>query len=175
MTVRLARCALTLGVVTWSAVSAAAQAPRPPVATLDDVVRELRELRADVRATSRATVRVHALVARVTLQEQRLKALSEQLRAASTDVEHANAARVDQERRLTQLEEAQSSDATRAERQSLEDAIKQLRPELAATRERESQLRARALELSGLVAAEQARWVEFNQRLDALEDALQRP
>jgi hypothetical protein len=43
---------------------------------------------------------------------------------------------------------------------------------LAQHQRREQQLRAQEAELSGLIAAEQGRWQEFNARLDDLERSL---
>src|SRR5262245_26659226 len=48
-------------------------------ATLDDLLSEIRGLRADLGQQSSATLRTQLLVARLTLQEQRINALGGQL------------------------------------------------------------------------------------------------
>jgi hypothetical protein len=54
------------------------QAQRSP-ATLDDLLTEIRGLRADLSQQSSASFRTQLLVARLTLQEQRINALAGQL------------------------------------------------------------------------------------------------
>jgi uncharacterized protein (DUF3084 family) len=152
-------------------ITVTAQGRRAP-ATLDHVLEELQGLRADLQTSSAANLRVQTLVARVTLQEQRLKALSEQLNLAQTQLESIADDRRERERQLRSLEASPPSPSvSAAEMRAVIDETKQL---LASLTEREEVLRARASDLAGLVRAEQDRWIEFNNRLDALEAALDR-
>src|SRR4051812_17878929 len=65
-----------LAIVVGSAVSG--QQPQRP-ATQDDLVAEIRGLRADLNRIAQETVRVQLVTARLTVQEGRLSTLSQQL------------------------------------------------------------------------------------------------
>src|SRR5207244_7564289 len=53
-----------------------------------------------------------------------------------------------------------------------DDQIRSLRLQIEQGQAREDELRAQESALASTVAGEQARWTEFNQRLDALERSL---
>jgi chromosome segregation ATPase len=149
--------------------------PSTRPASLDDVVRELKESRAELHSTSQASLRVQTLVARVSLQEQRLKALSDQLNDATAQLNVTAQARAELQRRAEYLEDALEKTPAGPERMALEQHMRDLKPELAVTEARETKQRSRVGELSSLVASEQERWTEFNQRLDAIDQALTQP
>jgi uncharacterized protein (DUF3084 family) len=153
------------------AVTVAAQGRRAP-ATLDHVLEELQGLRADLQSSSAANLRVQMLVARVTLQEQRLKALSEQLNLANTHLESIADERRERERQLGVLEASPPNPGISAT--EMRAVIEEQKRLLESLGDREETLRGRAIDLAGLVRAEQDRWIEFNNRLDGLETALER-
>src|SRR3954452_3139726 len=78
------------------------QARRSP-ATLDDLLSELKGLRADLSQSSAASVRVQLLTARLTLQEQRVNTISRQLQEARTRLEDAGRQRAASEDRTRRL------------------------------------------------------------------------
>jgi len=158
----------------WAVMTTAVAAqPRPEPVTLADVLRELQTIRTDLHDMSRVSLRVQALVARVSLQEQRLKALSEQLNAANAQLTSAVHERESREQRLKMLEDSLMSVPPGAQRDEIEQVVAIERRALTPMLSRESELRARASELAGLVSAEQDRWTDFNNRLDAVEQSLQ--
>jgi septal ring factor EnvC (AmiA/AmiB activator) len=57
-------------------------------------------------------------------------------------------------------------------RRDCESNVSQMRRRLADQQAREEQLRAQQRDLENALSAEQARWSEFNSRLDELERAL---
>jgi septal ring factor EnvC (AmiA/AmiB activator) len=57
-------------------------------------------------------------------------------------------------------------------RRDCEANVSQMRRRLADQQAREEQLRAQQRDLENALSAEQARWSEFNSRLDELERAL---
>ena len=77
--------------------------PVARAATLDDLLVELRGLRADLKATSAASVRAQALVARAALQEQRLRAVSEQLNRVQSQLSAITMEREEAEEQLRDL------------------------------------------------------------------------
>ena len=68
---------IALGLVFIGAVALSGQTQRG-AATLDDVVSEIRGLRADLKKSTAATTQVQLLTVRLQLQEQRLVVLSNQ-------------------------------------------------------------------------------------------------
>jgi chromosome segregation ATPase len=111
-------------------------------ATLDDVLVELRGIRADLAETSSASVRSQVLVARLQLQEQRINGLMRQISDVQNQLAGAR-------------QQAQGPEGAR-----LQQMIQELGNQEA--------------ELSHQLTMEQARWMEFSDRLDALERSLPR-
>ena len=155
-----------------------AQAPVPPRAESGDaavaaLVAEVRALRADLAAASRDQLRGQLLLGRVQMQEQRLAYLDKQ-RADTTTALSV----------LSQMTSAMRSgfgngDAKGCEVMPSPDARRDCEVNLATHKQqladqetREQQLRNQESELTNALSAEQARWSEFNARLDELERAI---
>jgi chromosome segregation ATPase len=151
---------------------ARSQGGRTP-ATLDHLLAEIKGLRSDLQESSSANLRVQTLVVRVTLQEQRLKALSEQLNAAQAQAAAFAEQRRDAERQLRVLDASPPTPSMSAA--DVRTMLDQFKNRVADFEKREDEAQSRVSELAGLVSAEQARWVDFNVRLDALESTLGRP
>ena len=148
------------------------QAQRSP-ATLEDVVTEIRGLRADLGQQSSATLRTQLLVARLTLQEQRINALAGQL----NDTRRALGSKQDDPEspvlRLKRFEDAvQIRTAPPDAIIEMERMLPRLRQDAATWQREEAALRSQESEISILLAAEQNRWTDFSSRLDDLERAV---
>lgn len=148
------------------------QGQRSP-ATLDDLLREVRALRADLNESLRSTTRSQLVMGRVQVQEQRISTLKGEL--FNTQMVLRMAA---QERERTETTATNVEDAIRSGNLSTERA-RQLEKELADVKDRllreqrtESELRYREAELVSTLAIDQNRWTKFNSRLDDLERAL---
>src|SRR5262245_23149863 len=74
------------------------QAQRGP-ATMDDLLVEIRGLRADLAQTAGANTRMQLLVARLTIQEQRVNAVLREYAAINADLERVIAERSDLDER----------------------------------------------------------------------------
>ena len=154
-----------IGVAAVVAGQSARSATSPP----DDLLAEVRRLRADLNQAAGTSVRTQLLVARLQMQEQRVNATARQLadvqdRLAS--VQQGQAAMIE---RLSVSEDSQQR--LPPEDRS-DDQIRALKLQIDQVQKREQVLRAQEATLSGTLAAEQARWNEFNARLDALERSL---
>jgi hypothetical protein len=150
------------------------QGQRSP-ATLDDLLREIRGLRADVNESLRSTTRSQVVMARVQAQELRISSFKGDL--ANTQIQLRLAA---QERERTEATATGVEDGIRSGNLTTERA-RQLEKELADVKDRlyreqrtENELRNREAELVNTLAIEQGRWSDFNSRLDDLERALTR-
>jgi hypothetical protein len=163
---------IACGLLVAGAVAASGQAQRGP-ATLDDLVAEIRGLRADLRASAATTTRTQLLSARLSLQEQRISVLANQRADLSARLAVATRLRVDSERQMQGFEEVgPRNESVGIPRAELEAAAKMTRQMLVQNREAEQLLRTQETDLSAQIAAEQNRWQDFNNRLDELERSL---
>ena len=137
------------------------------------LVTEVRALRADLAAASRNQLRAQMLLGRVQMQEQRLAYLDKQ----RSDIAAYAAAQAQMTSGLrNQVEGFKAGQCaglpSPEQRRDCEAQGAMLARQLAEHDTRDQQLRAQERELEAAVSAEQARWSEFNSRLDELERAL---
>jgi hypothetical protein len=148
------------------------QAQRP-AAGLDEVVNELRALRADLRLTTRASTQMQLLTARLALQEQRLAVLSNQRQIVVTKLTEERRVRAEFDAKVAQMEEVAARNLpAELPRDQFEYMLNDLKRQAASHRDAEQQLRAEESQLSTEIANEQSRWTDFNNRLDELERSL---
>jgi chromosome segregation ATPase len=154
------------------AVAVSGQSQRSP-ATLDDLLNEIRGLRADLRQTTRASAQMQLLTARLQLQEQRIAVLSNQRNDLSARLAVETRLRADAQGQVQRFEEMKSgNESLGIPRAELEGMLAEHRRTFGQHREAEQQLRSQESDLSAQIAAEQNRWQDFNNRLDELERSL---
>ncbi len=143
------------------------QSPAPPrAASTDDVVAEVRALRADLQQMADTSIRAQLLVARLEVQEQRIAGLVRQL--------------ADTEEKMRGLEAARNPFLTEMlkhmdEDQADPDAAKLfagMKTQLEKIENGDPVLNERQASLTRLIAEEQARWAAFNAQLESLESRL---
>src|SRR5262245_38447217 len=119
---------------------AAGQAQRTP-ATLDDVVNEVRALRADLRQANGVTARMQLLTARLSLQEQRITVLANQRADVSARLAVEARLRADAERQVAVFTESVSRNTELGiSRAELEAQERMFKGTLALHRDAELQL-----------------------------------
>jgi chromosome segregation ATPase len=151
---------------------ASGQAQRQP-ATLDDLLNEIRALRADLRQTTRASTQMQLLTARLQLQEQRIAVLSNQRNDVSARLAVETRLRADAEVLVQRFDEMKSrNESVGIPRAELEGQERMFKGGFTQHRDAEQQLRGQESDLSAQIAAEQNRWQDFNNRLDELERSL---
>lgn len=158
--------ALTLGLVTAPSgqIGSSATAPRDP---MQELLTEVRGLRAEIRRASDTSIRARLLVARLQVQEQRINTLGRQV----TDVERQLS---DNERARTALSAqlavfaGERHQPSAAEREEFEQVFRPLKVQLEQMEKVEGELRLQQTYLTGLMADEQSRWTTFNALLDEL-------
>ena len=151
-----------------------AQRPAQQEDVLPALLTEVRGLRAAMEQMASAGPRVQLALGRVQLQEQRVNNLARRL-------EESRGHLVDAQRKYNEVQQQQ---------RGLESAIREARPgegppiaELQAMqRERERELASVAADVQRIagettvietdLATEQGRWIDLNQRMEALEQAL---
>jgi hypothetical protein len=160
---------IVLGLFVAGAVAASGQSQRQP-ATLDDLLNEIRGLRADLRQTTRASTQMQLLTARLQLQEQRIAVLANQRADVMARLAVETRLRTDAEKRVQTFdEEKPTNEAVGIPRAELAGMEKHFKAEYEQHRDAEQQLRAQESDFSAQIATEQNRWQDFNNRLDELE------
>jgi predicted nucleic acid-binding Zn-ribbon protein len=136
----------------------------------DPLLAEVRALRAELNQAAGTSIRTQLLVARLTLQEQRLNTVAKQLADVQLQRAGNDGGLAQMSARIAQLEEANRNNATTAEmRQQFEKEIMAMKPPMTQMRQRSQDLLAQESTLSGQLASEQSRWMDFNSRLDEIE------
>lgn len=163
--------ALSAFLVVGVAGSAAGQQRTPPTAapaTMDDVLKELRALRTELRESSAASLRAQLLVARLQLQEQRINTVWRQLSEVEDKLQanEKNRAAPEQILKMMGLEPGAEPPKEMA------SVVEMFRNQMAASEKEDSDLKLRQTELMQLMTQEQSRWTAFNAQLEMLEKAL---
>jgi hypothetical protein len=146
-----------------------AQAP----GAMEQLLIEVRGLRAEVSQAAGASIRTQLLVARLQLQEQRITNLVRQLTEVQTDLAEKTRGRAETLTELKRLEEAENRPLSPEERQQVDQQIKAMKSHLEHELRHHQELLQREAALTDAVSGEQARWSDFNNRLDEIERSLQ--
>ena len=141
-----------------------------------DLLAEVKALRADVNQAASASLRAQLLVARLSLQEQRITTLGRQLIDVQAQLMAATRERTELESQVKRFNEAAADGSVPAEeRKAIEQHARDLKAsQLPQRLLAEQQLRTQESDLAGAIAGEQSRWTDFNARLDELERSLPR-
>lgn len=161
---RISTALVVLGVGLSSLAYAQTPAPRP--ATLDEVVAEVRALRADMQKMQEVSVRAQLLVARLQVEEQRVAGISRELAQTEQQIRGLEAARNPfLEKMINELskEPAKPEEA---------EFTAMLKGQLEKIQNGDPVLKERQASLTQQLAEEQARWTAFNAQLEALEREL---
>ncbi len=158
-----------IGIVAVVASQGALPTPSAAKTSSDELLAEVRALRAEINQAASTSIRAQLFVARLQLQEQRVNAVARQLADVQNRLALAQQGQAVMRDRLTATEEGQ---ARLPLEDRSEDEIRALTLQLEQGQSREQELRAQESALSSAAAAEQTRWTDFNDRLDALERSL---
>ena len=163
---------LVVGFLVVVVIVASAQGQRNP-ATLDDLLAELRGLRAEMSQTTSAGIRAQLLVGRLQLEEQRITTLSAQLITIRQQLTALERGLETVSGNLKQLEGSVADALTGTdERKSLDRMISDTRITFEDMQREVQRARSQEAELVGILGSEQAQWGTFNGRLDELERSL---
>jgi chromosome segregation ATPase len=135
-------------------------------ASIDDLVTEVRALRADVQQLADASIRAQLLVARLQVQEQRIAGISRQLTETEEQIRALDGVRnpfVTQMLKDLDKEPAEPGEA---------NLFAGMKAQLEKIENGDPALKERQATLSRQLADEQARWVAFNTQLEELERLL---
>jgi chromosome segregation ATPase len=170
--VAIAVCAFALGA---AGLQLSAQSPQTSRGgdVLDQLLVEVRGLRASMEVMASAGPRVQLALGRLQLQDQRVNAMIRRLETVRASVAASQLTIQQHNAEMKGLEEemqAVAGDARAHSEQLLAEHRARIAPLMA-------ELQRMQLEESALaadIAAEQSRWTEFNQKLEELERSLVR-
>ena len=135
----------------------------------DPLLGEVRALRAELNQAAGASIRTQLLVARLTLQEQRINTLAKQLNDVQTERAGNDGGIAQMSSRQKQIEDRLRGQPPADVRQQLEKEVEAAKAPMNVMRQRSQELTAKETSLSGQLATEQSRWIDFNARLDQIE------
>jgi chromosome segregation ATPase len=158
--------ALAAGPASFVEPGAVAQEPTP-----GDLLKEVRALRFAIERLATDGARAQVLLGRLRMQEDRVTSLVRQ--AGETQARLLDLQR-DMENMPVEIKRLTESldGLPAAERRSLEVRIENMKAFRKVQERRARDLEAEAASLTAALSTEQARWLEFNARLDDLERAL---
>ena len=144
------------------------QTPTAPArqASMDDLVTEVRALRADIHQMGDASIRAQLLVARLQVQEQRIAGIAKQLSETDEQIRALDGARnpfLTEWLKNLDKEPAEPGEA---------NLFAGMKAQLEKIENGDPVLKERQANLSRLLSEEQARWVAFNAQLEDLEKAV---
>jgi hypothetical protein len=174
---RLSRIVGVLGALMLALVAVtSAQTPQGAAPSgMAELLAEVRGLRADLNQVAGASMRMQVLVARLSLQEQRINTLGRQLADTQAQLDAVTRQRVADENNFNRVDSFLSSNdpsLSAGDRRGFETERSQAKALLSQAQAQEQQLRGSVTDFSNLIATEQSRWTDFNNRLDALEQSL---
>lgn len=133
-------------------------------ASIDDLVAEVRGLRADILRMADSSLRAQLLVARLQVQEQRIAGIAKQLADTEEQIAKLDGARnpfIEKMLKDMDSDKPQDPDETAF--------FTGLKAQLEKVQNGDPVLKERQAALSKLLSEEQARWVAFNAQLEELE------
>ena len=141
------------------------QTPSTPArqASIDDLVTEVRALRADIQQTAEASLRAQLLVGRLQVEEQRIAGIARQLSETEDQIRALEGVRnpfVTQMLKDLDKEPAEPGEA---------NLFAGMKAQLEKIENGDPVLKERQAALSRQLSDEQARWLAFNGQLEELE------
>jgi chromosome segregation ATPase len=171
-TIRVRRVVVTATAIALGVAAVAwGQAGQPPAAArtqMDELLAEVRGLRADLARASAASQRGQLLGMRLQSQEQRITALARQLSDVQQQLRanaQARAALLGPLKMFAAMKDERSPDKG----DGFNALLAPLKQQLAALDKSDAELKAEETSLTGQLSDEQSRWSAFNSEIEELE------
>jgi hypothetical protein len=135
------------------------------------LLQEVRYLRAAIERSTVAGTRAQLLLGRLQMQEARMATLGRQAQEARLrllDVQRERENKTSEIKRLTDALDRFTPD----ERRAVEDRIETMKRSVKDLQQREREFQTEYDGMAQQLSADEARWVDFNQRLEDLERTL---
>jgi hypothetical protein len=134
----------------------------------DPLLAEVRALRAEVHQIASASVRTQLLVARLQLQERRVLMAGRQVLEVQNALATVRQEMAGEQARVEQLEKSPMRATSQGQAQ-VQQAVLGAKAQIEQLRRQEQQLQAREMECLEAVNDAQRQWIDFSERLDAVE------
>ena len=141
----------------------------PP--TMPQLLQEVRALRVAIERSTVAGTRSQLLLGRLQMQEARMATLGHQVQEARSRLLEIQRNRENSMTEIKQLTDAVDR-ATPDERRAIEDRVEQMKRSIKDMQVRERDFQSEYDGLTQALSTDEARWVDFNQRLEELERSL---
>jgi len=166
--------ALVVAAVSIVAAQAALTTPsKSDASSPEELLAEVRGLRADFQPVAKVSVQAQLLVARLQLQEQRINVVAGQLREVRQLVGIKESGQIPKKEQLKGLEDSiRSANVSVEEQREMETMIPRIKAQIAQMQKEAQELRVQETQLSNQLTTEQDRWLDFNSRLDEMERLL---
>jgi chromosome segregation ATPase len=151
------------------AAAVSGQGPQP-ASPADELLAEVRALRADINNAARSGMRAQLLGMRLQLQEQRIGVLSRQLAEVQERLRANGQAQTTLAAQLKMFPWADSAQNDDAE-EGFGQLLAPLKGHLAELERTDQRLKGEEADLQQQLAAAQSRWAAFNAQIEALERA----
>ncbi len=155
----------------WAAQRAEAQ-PAPAQEPIPALLSEVRQLRIAMEEMASTGPRVQLVLGRLQLQEQRINNMLHRLETVRQEIELIQNENDEQQRMLKSFETEAAGVVEPRQRRDFEEQARVIKSRLNGTVARLQQRQAEESALSADIGSEQARWNDFNGRLEELERAL---
>jgi chromosome segregation ATPase len=154
-----------------AAVSGQARSASTPPGTSDEqLLAEVRALRAEIAEAANTAMRAQLLAMRLQLQEQRIGVIARQLSDVQERLRSNDRAKESLAAQVTMFEGMMKEESTEKS-DELEHVLGPLRLQLGGLEKSEEALKAEETSISNLLTAEQSRWASFNAQVEELERA----
>jgi hypothetical protein len=140
--------------------------------TLQALLKEVHALRIALEQSNQIGPRIQIVLARIQLQEERVRIANRQLQDARDKVGDEKTRRATLEDRIKQFEAQQAHASDNNLRKQLEFDLTEMKAAVERSNVVEQQFRAREAEANSLLLTEQGRWNEANDALATIERLL---
>ena len=166
--------ALILGCV--AVVSGQGRQPAPAGTSEEQLLAEIRGLRAEIAEIANAAMRAQLLAMRLQLQEQRIGVIVRQLSDVQERIRSNDRAKDALAAQLKMFEEMTTTKESQEKAEEFKHFVEPLRQQLGILEKSDLSLKAEEANISSMLASEQARWSTFNGQVEELERAaIQKP
>lgn len=152
-----------------------AQAPAQESRTTEQLLQEVRALRAAIERMTVSGTRAQLLLGRLQMQEQRMTTLGRQLLESRTNLANRQRERQAHASEIEMLSERLGRASTPQEQLEVELGTKSVKQALKQLDQQLEVLQADDIAIAQALSTEQARWIELNGRLEELENVLATP
>lgn len=132
-------------------------------ASMDDLISEVRALRAEIQLMADTSIRAQLLVARLQVQEERIAGIARQLAETEEQIRALDGARNPFLTHMMKSLEQEPAEPGAAE------MFAGMKAQLDKIENGDPVLKQRRADLSRVLSEEQARWAAFNTQLEELE------